>query len=280
MKIALFQARTGIDPAANADELVRRVTRGRGRRRGDAVHAGDERPARPRPGAGGGASARRGGRSGARRGARGGGGGGHLGPSRLARPARRARRQARQSRLRDRRRRARSAPATTRSTCSTSICRPARAGANRPPIAAATAPSWSTRRVGRARPFDLLRSALRRPLFGAQQLRRDRCFSIPAAFTVPTGEAHWHVLMRARAIEAGAFVVAAAQVGPPRGRPRRPTAIRWSSIPGARCCSTWAARSRVWASPRSTSTAVDEVRARLPAIWHRRPIPPPEHVRQ
>jgi predicted amidohydrolase/glutaredoxin len=38
-------------------------------------------------------------------------------------------------------------------------------------------------------------------------------FSIPAAFTVPTGEAHWHVLMRARAIEAGAFVVAAAQVG-------------------------------------------------------------------
>ena len=37
--------------------------------------------------------------------------------------------------------------------------------------------------------------------------------AIPAAFTVPTGEAHWHVLMRARAIEAGAFVVAAAQVG-------------------------------------------------------------------
>lgn len=37
--------------------------------------------------------------------------------------------------------------------------------------------------------------------------------SIPAAFTVPTGEAHWHVLMRARAIEAGAFVVAAAQSG-------------------------------------------------------------------
>lgn len=37
--------------------------------------------------------------------------------------------------------------------------------------------------------------------------------SIPAAFTVPTGEAHWHVLMRARAIEASAFVVAAAQVG-------------------------------------------------------------------
>ena len=37
--------------------------------------------------------------------------------------------------------------------------------------------------------------------------------SVPAAFTVPTGRAHWHVLLRARAIEAGLFVVAAAQSG-------------------------------------------------------------------
>ena len=37
--------------------------------------------------------------------------------------------------------------------------------------------------------------------------------SIPAAFTVPTGKAHWEILLRARAIEAGAFVVAAAQYG-------------------------------------------------------------------
>ncbi|EQB31701.1 carbon-nitrogen hydrolase family protein [Sphingobium ummariense] len=35
----------------------------------------------------------------------------------------------------------------------------------------------------------------------------------PAAFTVPTGRAHWHVLLRARAIEAGCFVIATAQVG-------------------------------------------------------------------
>ena len=35
----------------------------------------------------------------------------------------------------------------------------------------------------------------------------------PAAFTVPTGEAHWHVLLRARAIETGSFVLAAAQGG-------------------------------------------------------------------
>jgi predicted amidohydrolase len=38
-------------------------------------------------------------------------------------------------------------------------------------------------------------------------------FTIPSAFTVPTGEAHWHVLLRARAIENGAFVIAAAQGG-------------------------------------------------------------------
>jgi deaminated glutathione amidase len=35
----------------------------------------------------------------------------------------------------------------------------------------------------------------------------------PAAFTVPTGEAHWHTLLRARAIETGSFVLAAAQGG-------------------------------------------------------------------
>lgn len=37
--------------------------------------------------------------------------------------------------------------------------------------------------------------------------------AIPAAFTVPTGEAHWHVLLRARAIETGCHVIAAAQSG-------------------------------------------------------------------
>jgi len=37
--------------------------------------------------------------------------------------------------------------------------------------------------------------------------------TVPAAFTVPTGKAHWHVLLRARAIEAGCYVIAAAQTG-------------------------------------------------------------------
>ncbi len=38
-------------------------------------------------------------------------------------------------------------------------------------------------------------------------------FAVPSAFTKPTGEAHWHVLLRARAIENGCFVIAPAQVG-------------------------------------------------------------------
>ena len=37
--------------------------------------------------------------------------------------------------------------------------------------------------------------------------------AVPAAFTVPTGRAHWEVLLRARAIETGCYVVAAAQGG-------------------------------------------------------------------
>jgi predicted amidohydrolase len=48
-----------------------------------------------------------------------------------------------------------------------------------------------------------------------EELGKQHCdvIAIPASFTVPTGKAHWHVLQRARAIEASAYVVAAAQVG-------------------------------------------------------------------
>lgn len=54
-----------------------------------------------------------------------------------------------------------------------------------------------------------------------EALGRKGCdaIAIPAAFTVPTGEAHWHLMQRARAVEASAYVVAAAQVGEhPDGR--------------------------------------------------------------
>jgi predicted amidohydrolase len=51
------------------------------------------------------------------------------------------------------------------------------------------------------------------PLFNALARSSAEVITVPAAFTVPTGEAHWHVLLRARAIETGSFVLAAAQGG-------------------------------------------------------------------
>jgi predicted amidohydrolase len=64
-------------------------------------------------------------------------------------------------------------------------------------------------RIGISICYDLRFPALYRALAeaGATML------AIPSAFTKQTGEAHWHVLMRARAIENGCFVLAAAQGG-------------------------------------------------------------------
>jgi deaminated glutathione amidase len=64
-------------------------------------------------------------------------------------------------------------------------------------------------RLGLTVCYDLRFPALYRALAeaGATML------AIPSAFTKQTGEAHWHVLMRARAIENGSFVFAAAQGG-------------------------------------------------------------------
>jgi len=50
-------------------------------------------------------------------------------------------------------------------------------------------------------------------LFRAEALAGAEVLTVPAAFTRQTGEAHWHILQRARAIENGAFVIAAAQGG-------------------------------------------------------------------
>jgi predicted amidohydrolase len=50
-------------------------------------------------------------------------------------------------------------------------------------------------------------------LFRQQALHGAQVLTTPACFTRQTGEAHWHVLLRARAIENGAFVISAAQGG-------------------------------------------------------------------
>ncbi len=95
--------------------------------------------------------------------------------------------------------------------------------------------------------------------------------AIPAAFTVPTGQAHWHVLMRARAIEAGAYVVAAAQSG--RHEDGRET-YGHSLVVGP-----WGEILLDMGEGEGVGFAdidlaeVEAVRARLPALRHRRPIP-------
>jgi deaminated glutathione amidase len=97
--------------------------------------------------------------------------------------------------------------------------------------------------------------------------------SVPAAFTVPTGQAHWHTLLRARAIENACWLVAAAQTGThedgrstyghslvidPWGR----VVLDMETAPGLAICDIDLA-------------AVDDVRSRVPVLIHRRAIPVP-----
>ena len=99
--------------------------------------------------------------------------------------------------------------------------------------------------------------------------------SIPAAFTVPTGKAHWQVLMRARAIEAELFIVAAAQAGRHEdGRetyghslvvdPWGEVALEMGGEPGLAFAEIDLAR-------------IADVRARIPVHQHRREIGPAQN---
>lgn len=94
--------------------------------------------------------------------------------------------------------------------------------------------------------------------------------AVPAAFTVPTGKAHWSILLRARAIEAEAFVVAAAQVG--KHEDGRSTyghslvADPWGEV-----------IAELGETPELAFADLDlgrnaEVRARIPVLAHRRDI--------
>src|SRR5688572_14202786 len=94
--------------------------------------------------------------------------------------------------------------------------------------------------------------------------------AVPAAFTVPTGKAHWEVLLRARAIEAGLFIVAAAQSGHHEdGR----TTYGHSLIvdPWGDVLLDMGDGAGVKVADIDLSRITD-VRSRVPAISHRRPI--------
>ncbi|MFN3725422.1 MAG: carbon-nitrogen hydrolase family protein [Allosphingosinicella sp.] len=96
--------------------------------------------------------------------------------------------------------------------------------------------------------------------------------SIPAAFTVPTGEAHWHVLLRARAIEAEAFVVAAAQGG--NHEDGRATYGHSLVIdPWGRVLLDMGADSPALGFAELDMAVLGDVRTRIPVLAHRRLIP-------
>ena len=94
--------------------------------------------------------------------------------------------------------------------------------------------------------------------------------SVPAAFTVPTGRAHWHVLLRARAIEAGLFVVAAAQSGAHEdGRQTYGHSLvvdPWGEVLLDMGEETGVATVEIDLSQ------IAGVRSRIPALRHRRPV--------
>ncbi len=111
-------------------------------------------------------------------------------------------------------------------------------------------------------------------LYRALALAGAQVLTIPAAFTRPTGEAHWEVLLRARAIETGAYVIAPAQGGmheDGRGTWGRSTVVApWGEViarldhdePGVLLADLDLAE-------------VDKARAAIPALKNAQPFSPP-----
>jgi predicted amidohydrolase len=100
--------------------------------------------------------------------------------------------------------------------------------------------------------------------------------TVPSAFTRQTGEAHWHVLMRARAIETGCFVFAPAQCGRhANGRETYGHSLivsPWGEV----LADGGDAPGRVLAD--IDPAAVTEARGRIPALLHDRGFSPPESM--
>jgi predicted amidohydrolase len=107
-----------------------------------------------------------------------------------------------------------------------------------------------------------------------EELGRNACdlIAIPAAFTVPTGKGHWHVLQRARAIEASAFVVAAAQVGEHEDG-RRTYGHSMVVDPWGEVLLDMGGEAADLGFAEIDLARIDEVRAQLPSLANKRAIP-------
>lgn len=113
------------------------------------------------------------------------------------------------------------------------------------------------------------------PLYRALAQAGAEFLTVPAAFTRSTGAAHWHVLLRARAIETGAFVFAPAQCGEhAEGRKTHGHSLvvsPWGEI----LAEGSADRPGVILAEIDPAKAA-EARAMIPALRHDRPFAPPE----
>ena len=119
--------------------------------------------------------------------------------------------------------------------------------------------------------YDIRFPALYRALAGDGAM----LLTIPAAFTVPTGRAHWHILNRARAIETGCFVAAPAQVG--HHEDGRETYGHSVVIdPWGQVLLDMEGRAGVGFADIDLA-AVERVRAQIPALANARPISAPLH---
>ena len=107
-----------------------------------------------------------------------------------------------------------------------------------------------------------------------EELGRRSCdvIAIPAAFTVPTGKAHWHLFQRARAVEASAWVVAAAQVGEHEDG-RRTYGHSLVVDPWGEVVLDMGGEGPGLAFAEIDPGRTAEVRAQLPSLANRRPIP-------
>lgn len=109
-------------------------------------------------------------------------------------------------------------------------------------------------------------------LFEALGRRGCDVIAIPAAFTVPTGQAHWHLLQRARAVEASAYVVAAAQVGE-HADGRRTYGHSLVVDPWGEVVLDMGGDRPGLAFAELDPRRIAEVRRQLPSLANRRPIP-------
>ena len=102
--------------------------------------------------------------------------------------------------------------------------------------------------------------------------------TVPAAFSPVTGRAHWEVLLRARAIETGCYVLAPAQTGQhpaSRGRARRSHGHALAVAPWGEVLADAGDAPGVIHVDLDMA-AVTEARARVPSLSHDRPFAPPE----